>query len=134
MKVTLDTNFLVSATQWDYSVAHKLLKRMLREKIQIYLSDDIINEFTGILKRDFERSDEDIDTIIQNLTSFANIVDPLRKIEYINEDPPDDRILECAVESDSDYILTYNKHLLKIEEFEGIKIIKPEELLRVLNE
>lgn len=133
MKVTLDTNFLISATQWDYSVAHKLLKRMLRDKVEIFLSDDILKEFSGILKRDFNRSSEEINRIINNLTSFANLVDPSRKIEYIRVDPDDDRILECAVESSSDYILTYNKHLLNIENFEDIKIIKPEEFLKIIS-
>lgn len=33
MKVTVDTNFLISATQWDYSVSHKLLIKLIEKDI-----------------------------------------------------------------------------------------------------
>ena len=33
MKVTADTNFFISPIQWDNSVAHKLLRKLLKTKI-----------------------------------------------------------------------------------------------------
>jgi len=38
--------------------------------------------------------------------------------------------LECAKEGKVDYVITNDKHLLKIKEFEGIKIITPEQFLK----
>ena len=37
--------------------------------------------------------------------------------------------IECAAASSSDYIITYDKHLLKLKEFGKTKIITPEEAL-----
>jgi len=34
MKITVDTNFLISATQWNYSAAHKLLLKLIEKNIQ----------------------------------------------------------------------------------------------------
>ncbi|MBI5389261.1 hypothetical protein HZB01_02675 [Candidatus Woesearchaeota archaeon] len=45
----------------------------------------------------------------------------------VKEDPDDDMIIACAVASKSQFIITYDKHLLKLKEHKGIKIIKPEE-------
>jgi len=50
----------------------------------------------------------------------------------MKDDPDDNRVLECAIESSSDYIITYDGHLLKLKEYTGIKIIKPEEILKEL--
>ena len=40
MKVTVDTNFLISATQWDYSVAHKILKNFILSDAEIFTTQD----------------------------------------------------------------------------------------------
>ena len=45
----------------------------------------------------------------------------------VKEDPDDDMIVECALESHSKYLITYDKHLLNLKEYHGIRIIKPEE-------
>ena len=54
MKVTVDTNFLISATQWDYSVAHKLLKKFILSDAEILTTQDILDETAEVLERDFE--------------------------------------------------------------------------------
>jgi len=41
-------------------------------------------------------------------------------------------VIECAIDSNSDFIISYNKHLLDIKEYHDIKIITPEEFLRIL--
>ena len=56
------------------------------------------------------------------------IVEPDWVIDIVKEDPDDNRVLECALASKSEYILTYDNHLLNLKEFRNIKIIKPEEL------
>ena len=41
-------------------------------------------------------------------------------------------IVECAAQSLADYIITYDKHLLKIKKYKDIKIITPEEALKII--
>jgi len=45
MKIVVDTNFLVSATQWDYSVSHKLLQKLIRNDTEIFTTREILDEF-----------------------------------------------------------------------------------------
>jgi predicted nucleic acid-binding protein len=53
--------------------------------------------------------------------------------EYgIVKDPADDRILECAVEGEVDYLVSGNKHLLDVKEFRGIKIVTARQILEIL--
>jgi len=59
MKITVDTNFLISSTQWNYSVAHKLLQKLIRKDINIFTTKDILEEFADVLKRDFQYQKND---------------------------------------------------------------------------
>ena len=127
MKITVDTNFLISGTQWDNSVSHKLLLKLIKNNAEIYTTNEILEEFSKVLKRDFKYDDEEVADILERGISFIRLVIPRREISIIKEDSDDNKIIECAIESKSEYILTYDNHLLKIKEYKNIRIIKPEE-------
>ena len=128
MRVTLDTNFLISATQWDNSVAHKILIKFIETGVEIFTTEEILKEFSYVLQRDFEYNEEEVNKIFEVVLVFINIVDVKDKFDVVKDDKEDNKILECAVASNSEYIITYDKHLLIFKEFRGIKIVKPEEL------
>ena len=130
MRVTVDTNFLISATQWDYSVAHKLLKKFILSDAKIFTTQDILDETAEVLERDFKYSKSEAKKIIETILLFADLIEPKQKVDVIKDDPDDNKVVECAIESSSDYIITYDKHLLKLKEYKRIKIVKPEELLK----
>ena len=131
MKVTVDTNFLISATQWDYSVAHKLLKKLILLDVTIFTTQDILDEAVEVLERDFKYSKNEAENIIEKMLLFAKLIEPKQKVDVIKDDPDDNKVIECAVESSSDYILTYDGHLLKLKGYKGIKIVTPEEFNKV---
>ena len=133
MKVTVDTNFLISATQWDYSVAHKLLKKLILSDAKIFTTQDIFDETAEVLERDFEYNKNEAKNIVEKILLFAKLIEPRQKVDVIKDDPDDNRVIECAIESSSDYILTYDRHLLKLKEFREIKIITPEEFNKIIN-
>ena len=79
------------------------------------------------MKRDFGFSDEEVAEITEKVLAFVTLVSPSVKIDAVKEDPDDNHIIECALESNSKYIITYDKHLLNLKEYLGIRIIRPEE-------
>ena len=70
MKFAVDTNFLISATQWDYSLANKLLEKLLRENHEIFATEEIIEEFEEILERDFNYNKEEISKLREKVVQF----------------------------------------------------------------
>ena len=46
----------------------------------------------------------------------------------------DNRVLECAVDGEADYIVSRDHHLLDLESYHDIRIIKAGDLLDVLPE
>lgn len=112
MRITADTNFLISAG------------------VEIYTTEEILQEFAEILERDFRYSAQEANAIKEILLGFVYLVAAEEKIDIVKDDPDDNKILACAITSRSDYILTYDKHLLRLKEFRGVRIIQPEELLK----
>lgn len=127
MKIVFDTNVLISATLWDNSVAQKFLFKCIKENVQIFSSQEIIEEYKEILARDFDYNEQEIGGILERILRFLTLVVPSKKIDAVKEDPDDNKIVECALESKSDYIISYDNHLLKLKEYLGIKIVRPEE-------
>jgi len=127
MKIVVDTNFLISATQWDYSVSHKLLKKLIINNTEIFTTKEILDEFAEVLKRDFLYNKEDTKNIVEKSLQFLTLITPNKKVDVVKDDPDDNKIIECAIESGAEYILSYDKHLLKLKEYQGIKIFRPEE-------
>ena len=66
-KIVFDTNVLISATLWDNSVAKKVLFKCLRENIQIFSSQEIIEEYKEILARDFDYEEQEIGEILERI-------------------------------------------------------------------
>ena len=101
MVVTFDTNVLLSATVWDGSVAQKLLFDLIRQGIKIYSTTEILSEYQEILKRDFDFSGAEVSEILEKVLAFVTLVNPQIKIKVVKNDPDDDKIIECALESES---------------------------------
>lgn len=133
MKVVLDTNILISATLWNGSVAQKILFKLISKDAQVYTSKEIILEYGNVLIRDFKYSKEEVNTIVKIILKFSLIIIPKEHIQIIREDPADDKIIDCAIESKADYIIKYDKHLLKIKEYQNIKIVTLEEFKKIIN-
>jgi len=120
------------STQWSYSIANKLLLKIIEKDVEVYTTMDIIEEFSEVLKRDFKYNDEEINTITSDILSLVKLIIPTKNVDVVKEDLEDNKIIECALESKSDYIITYDLHLLKLKEYRSIKIVKPEDFLKLI--
>jgi len=58
------------------------------------------------------------------------LVEPRVKVT-LERDPKDAHILECALASASDYIVTFDEDLLELKEYENIRIIHPLEMVTI---
>jgi len=48
----------------------------------------------------------------------------------VKEDEPDNRILECAVQAGSDFIISADKDLLRLGSYAGAPIMRPVDFLQ----
>jgi uncharacterized protein len=57
---------------------------------------------------------------------------PDESVEVIEEDPADNRILECAQAARSDYIVSGDRDLLRLRVFRDIPIVKVADCLAIM--
>ena len=133
MIVVLDTNVLLSATLWNGSVSQKLLFTLIRKNAKIYSSPAILDEYHHVLTRDFDYTPEEAKDLIKKLLPALTLITPTRNITAVKGDPDDNEIIECAIAAHAETIITYDKHLLKLNGFMGLKILPPEKIISALN-
>ncbi len=96
--------------------------------IKLLLSQLIIDEVVRVLKRK-GLSASRLAEALEYITVTAVIIAPTESLNAVPDDPDDNKILECAVAGKANVIVTGDKHLLKLKQYEGIRIIKVSELL-----
>lgn len=55
--------------------------------------------------------------------SVALVVAPQVCLTVVKDDPDDDRVLECAITGEAEFIVTGDRHLLRMGTFNGIEIV-----------
>ncbi|MBI5252916.1 MAG: putative toxin-antitoxin system toxin component, PIN family [Euryarchaeota archaeon] len=133
MKIVLDTNVLVSAVILRNGKPFQLLKNGELGKVRIVLSRQIIEEFRKVLAEPrIGFTKREINTTIQKISSFSQIVNPKIKLKVVKEDLDDNKILECAIAGGAKYIVSGDKHILNLGRYKGIKIVSVAEMLEKL--
>ena len=132
IRVVLDTNVYLSAILFGGKCAR--FRELAREgKIEIFVSEPILAELAGVLRRKFQWESGQITLVLEEIRSFTSLVVPYRKVDIVKNDEADNRILECALEAQAHYLVSGDKrHLLPLKKFEGIRIVSPAEFLEFL--
>ena len=131
MRVVLDTNVFLSGIHWA-GTSSKVLSAWFLNKFTLVSSMEINRElFTQLRDFKIRMETEEIHYWESLVPKKSELVVPNKKIEIVKDDPDDNKFIETALEGKAEYIVTQDKHLLKIKEFKGIKIITPEEFIKL---
>ena len=129
ISATVDSNTYISALQFA-GVGARLIGMAKARQLRIDTTDAILNETIGVLRDKFEWEGYRLHFARLEPLRIANRVEPKQTLS-VTDDPDDNRILECAVAARSDFILTRDKDLLRIGEYQGIKVVKPDDFLGI---
>ena len=132
IKVVLDTNVYISGFLFGGN-SREILNLITEGKLQLFISDDILLELKGVLQREkFDIPLDIIHHIINEIEIVSELVVPLDKHDVVDRDPDDNIIIDCAVFSNSDFIITGDKDLLVLGSYKNIKIVSPSDLLDLI--
>ena len=132
MRVVLDSNVLVSALV-GHSLPRRLLFQLLRGHV-ILSSMQMLAELEEVLSRKkFELTRGQVEEYLKLVINGTHLINVTVCLEVVLEDPDDDIVLATASEGDADYIVTGDKHLLRLEKHQMTKIVTVKEMLELVN-
>ena len=128
--VVLDTNIFISAVFWE-GKPYIVVKKAINQEVIVFISNYIIDEIRKVLARDFNLEKQEIDDIVNAVLYFTHLIEPKESVEVIKDDTKDDKILDCALACNADFIVSQDNHLLNLKLFRNIKIATPEEFIKM---
>ena len=134
IKVVIDTNVFVSS--FFGGNPRKIIDLWKNEEIVLCLSKDILDEYIDVLQRVGLRDENEIEELLSFFAKGFNILFTTNtpKIKAVKDDPEDDKFIECAVALKAEVIVTGDKAFRTMGEYIGIKILTPQEFLKIFGE
>jgi putative PIN family toxin of toxin-antitoxin system len=137
LDIVIDTNVVIAALRSKRGASFKLLSMMGTKKFSSHDSVAIVLEYEDVLQRhrgELGLSQEDVSDLIDSLCALAKH----HEIYYLWRpslpDANDELILELAVSTQCEYIVTHNLGDFKGAEKFGIKIVTPGAFLKIIGE
>jgi putative PIN family toxin of toxin-antitoxin system len=136
-QVVLDTNVLVAALRSKLGASHHLLQLLGDARWRPNVTVPVVLEYESVLKRDcsaFGLTEQDVDDVVDALCSQAGLHRLYFLWRPVASDPNDDLMLEAAIASHSDFIITFNRRDFPGSPQFGIRCLTPREFLILLEE
>jgi uncharacterized protein len=129
VKVVFDTNVWVSIFMADILYGKFL---QVRQKLTVYASRDIILELSKVLlypriAKILEKNNLSAKDVVHLILLNCEMVEPKVQLHVIGEDEQDNKILECALAANANFIVSGDKHLLNLGKLGKTKIVSPRE-------
>ncbi|MBT3257590.1 MAG: putative toxin-antitoxin system toxin component, PIN family [Deltaproteobacteria bacterium] len=132
-RIVIDTNIFISAIFWG-GKPREVVDLGRSGRISVFTSMEIQEELERKLKSKFGLDDQEVSQILFDFSLFTLPVEPSCKITIIDDDPDDNKFVECAVASKATHVVSGDKHLLNLKEYMGIQIKKAAEFLAILEQ
>ena len=131
MRVTVDTNVLISSLIATGGSADQVIQLVREGEMEMVLSKFILDELARVLTQKFELPAQAVQSAVDRFQRLAIIVEPRAVVNVIKGKQDDNRILECAVAGRVDYLITGDKkHILPLVSIQGIPIVGVAEFLQ----
>jgi len=131
LKIVFDTNIYISAFVIPGGNAEKAYLHAIDGVFELCTSVAILTELARKLDEKFGWEKQKIAQLITSISNLATVFKTTAWLKVVSDDP-DNRILECAIKAAADFLVTGDKHLLKLRNYDNFEIIKLSTFLAIL--
>jgi uncharacterized protein len=124
MKAVLDTMVWVSYCTRRHGSRHRLVDRAFKAKVRLVVSNYILDELSDVLREELNESARYVHLARRAVLRKAKCVALPKHIRrLVPDDPKDDAVVQTAVSSKSDYLVTADNVLLELGKVRNVQII-----------
>ena len=136
LRVVLDANVWISALLWGGKPA-EIIKSAENRRVSLFTSEEIMMEISSVLAyprlaKAYQGSGLRREDLVETVLRIGRFVKVKEKVKVVGDYPADDKFLECAFAAGADYIVSGDKHLLKIICHRKTKILSVNDFLQVI--
>lgn len=134
-KIVLDTNCLIASLskRGEY---FQVWKDLHAGKYILCVSNEILNEYEEIIS--LKVNPRIAANVIQTLINspFVSLENPYFHFNLIEQDPDDNKFVDCAIISNASYIVSEDSHFRHLKEvaFPSVNVIRLAQFLQILKE
>ena len=122
MKIVADINVVISGTFFG-GAPRRVVEAIGKKEIKAYATPEIIEEYEEIVEEMISRKQGNLRKDVLSLfTAKLNLIEAKTKVE-VCRDPDDDKFISCALDAKALYIVSGDKDLLVIGQYEDVQII-----------
>ena len=131
MNVVLDTNVVASAIFFG-GKPKKVIEMLMAGQIEAFASKEILEEYSDTVEYLYDKyPGRKPKTPFGQIAAKCKVVKTHSLID-ICRDPDDNKFIECAMDASCYYVVSGDKDLLTIKEYEGIHIVTVSEFLDIM--
>ena len=132
--VVFDTNILLSALLSPNGKPFRCLALAKIGQIESVTCQEILDEFAEKLLLKFQFSEDMTQLAVDEVKSFSRLVSITGNLKAVPDDPDDDMVIDCAVIGKATHIVTGDKYLLALSNYQQILIMKATNFVNLLSE
>lgn len=127
IKVVVDTNVFVSS--FFGGNPRKIVDLWKSGQLTLCLSRPIIDEYVEVLQRLGLKNEQELSELLSLFAYGFHVLFSAKtpELHLVEEDPDDDKFIECAVALKADFVISGDKALIAIQDYMGIRIVTPKE-------
>lgn len=131
IKVVFDTNVFVSS--FFGGNPRKVVNLWKTGEVTLCLSRPIIDEYIEVLRRLGLQDEKELGELLGLFARGFHVVFTAKthELHVVDDDPDDNKFIECAVALKAEYIITGDKALTSIQNYMGIKIVSPKDFILI---
>lgn len=126
-KLVLDTNVLISGYLFG-GKPNRLIEAALREKIYVYSSDALLDEFARIASGKFKVNPGEVRRTVRIFRQMFEVVNS-KTIPHMFADVPDNQVLAICHQAKIEAIVTGDKAILDLGHYRGAKVLTVSQFL-----
>jgi hypothetical protein len=131
MRIVLDTNVFISS--FFGGNPRSIIDMWKDGRLTLCLSQKIIDEYVEVLARLGLSDSPELVELLKLFATGFHIVFTTRTPEiHVVTDPDDDKFIACALALKAGYVVTGDKALVDVQQYQGIKIVTPREFLEII--
>jgi putative PIN family toxin of toxin-antitoxin system len=130
-RVVFDTNILFSAVGW-LGAPHRCVQIARRGDCESISCREILDDLREKLVKKQKMALQKAEQTVGEIETFSQLVQVRGDIKFVDADPDDDVILDCAISGSAEIIVSGDHHLLDLKEFRGVAIIDANSFLKLV--